>query len=645
MNKAVLISILDKLKEGRITKKQVAKELGISVRQLKRLVKQNKREGGSEVIDENPGKIEYRGINLLVMVSLGGNAFLFFMFLLSRHYSPVLMFLHIMSLAVLWSFVFYRLRLLRHVSVRWKEFLLIGAFVVASLCVGLYRVEEITPGMYGDEVEVATHSLALVKQPEWLPFVGNYSHPTPLLYLTAFSIQTFGHTMTAIRLPSIVFGALTVGAFYIFLRLFFPIPIAGFGAVLMIFQYTQVAQERLAYESPASLFCQTVSAVFFVLYHKTKDWMYLIGLALAIGAGLYTYLNFRAFAIVMLLLAGYLILRTNWKHHWNEAAVLAITLFIATMPLFSYSVIDPKGFWLRPSEISIFSRHYSLLEFLKELGGNTYRTILLPFIGIPGQHPPLMGDPNLGKNPSGFTIFDPLTTILAGMGFVYLFRKNRGMFWIGILMFVPPLISDIFSTEIVPEFHYYGVGHPNALRVSGLIGLILFTATVGLNWIFSLWKSHKFKTGLLTVSVLVLLISMINWALYFDQLNISRANYNYNYITNAADVQQMISYLNLSKAEKINLTNSLDTERVHFFLNPTKKISNFQMRSTADTIREIMNNEATAIDFNGRNVSVVNELLARVNLDEIGYRMIEFGNTTNIHQPNIVVFIKKEISL
>jgi hypothetical protein len=147
------------------------------------------------------------------------------------------------------------------------------------------------------------------------------------------------------------------------------------------------------------------------------------------------------------------------------------------------------------------------------------------------------------------------------------------MFWIGILLFLPPLISDVFSTEIVPEFHYYGVGHPNALRVSGLIGLILFTATFGIYWIVSLWKTSKIKIGLLTVSVLVILICVLNWVLYFEQLYINRGNYTYNYVTNATDVQQMVSYFNVSKARKIKLTGSLNTKRVHFFLNPSKNIS------------------------------------------------------------------------
>jgi 4-amino-4-deoxy-L-arabinose transferase-like glycosyltransferase len=341
------------------------------------------------------------------------------------------MLLHIASLIVLWGLALQQGKIFEHLITKWKELLLIIFLLLIALFVRLYLVEEISPGMYGDELTVATQSLELVKEQDWPPFLGIYSHPTPLLYMTAASINAFGHTITAIRLPSIIFGVLTVGAFYFLLRLFFPMMIATAGAVLMIFQYTQVILSRLAYEPIPSLFFQIVSAIFLIQYQRTKENRYLIGTALSLGGGLYTYYNFRTFALIVFVLTIFLILRKNWKKQWKDAVLFGTIFFVAGMPFFSYAVIDPAGFWGRITAISIFSRHYSSSEFINELWGNIYRTAILPFYGTPiTQNAPLFsGDPNPGKNPSGVPMFDPLTVVLALVGFVYLFIKRRPFFW------------------------------------------------------------------------------------------------------------------------------------------------------------------------------------------------------------------------
>ena len=150
---------------------------------------------------------------------------------------------------------------------RRKEMLLLILLIITAFIVRIDRVEEFTPGMYADELTVAKAGLQLLAQSELPPYADvNFGHPTPLLYATGLSVQTFGHTITAIRLPYIIFGALSVGAFYILLRLFFPTSIAFLGSLLMVYQYSHVALSRLAYEPIPSLFWQIVTITFLVLY-------------------------------------------------------------------------------------------------------------------------------------------------------------------------------------------------------------------------------------------------------------------------------------------------------------------------------------------------------------------------------------------
>ena len=563
------------------------------------------------------------------------NLILFALFIATQHYSPILMAFHILSLAALWGVLFYHLQIIKLLQTRWKEALIILLLIVASLGVGLYQVTEITPGMYGDEVTVGRKSLALLQKAEWPPFDGVYSHPTPLLYLTAASINTFGHTMTAIRLPSIIFGALAVGAFFLLLRLFFPVSIAVTGSILLLFQYTHVILSRLAYEPPASLFFQIVTMLFVTLYWKTKERIYLIAIALGVGAGLYTYLNFRAFAVTVFFITVFLLVRTSVaKKLWLNLALFISLLLVTAMPLISYSIIDPHGFWLRPAEISIFSRHYSPEEFSKELWGNIVRTGGFAFIG----------DPNPDKNPSAVTLFDPLTMLVAVVGLVYLFRRKRTAFWILLLMLAPPFVSDIFSTEVIPEFHYYGLGHPNALRVSGLIWVVLFAASAGLYSIYTKWREKHAAEAWTLIGVLVVTISIWNLNLYFNQATINPSFYLYNEDVNHQETLSLISYLNQSPSKKIALTKSLFVlEMVPFFMNNDKQLSSFAVVSTASAQQTILANDATAIDVTKETLPVLQGLVAKENPINQDYTNKIITNPANI--PKIVLFENNKFGL
>ena len=167
------------------------------------------------------------------------NILLFINFVYSKSFSSILMYVHILSIILLWGFLFVQINLHKKIKKHWKEGCLILLLIFLAFLVRMDRLEEISPGMYSDEIDVAQRGLQLYDKPDLPPFISeNYYHPTPLLYLTAFSVKTLGHTMTAIRMPNVIIGALTVVAIYILLRLFFPISISLFGAILLMFQYT-----------------------------------------------------------------------------------------------------------------------------------------------------------------------------------------------------------------------------------------------------------------------------------------------------------------------------------------------------------------------------------------------------------------------
>lgn len=567
----------------------------------------------------------------LFLLNVVVNVGLFFSFLFLQSYPTVLMTLHICSLLTLWVQIGYNTKVRSLISARWKEVGIIIVFIFLSLGVGLYKVESITPGIYGDEVTVGRKSLELLEKPGLPPFDGVYSHPTPLMYMTAGSIHLFGRTKMAVRLPSIIFGAVAVGAFYVLLRLFFPIKMSIIGTSLLLSQYTHIVLSRLAYEPPASLFFQILCGIFIVLYLRTKERLFLIATALAVGAGLYTYLNFRSFAVLICVSVVIAIIKLLHKQYKTDIFIFCATLFIAVMPLVSYSILDPHGFWLRPAEISIFGRHYSPSEFAKELGGNALRLVLFPAIG----------DPNPGKNPAGFPLFDPMTLFVAAIGCIALFQKKRFLFWCVLILLIPPFVSDLFSTEVIPDFHYYGLGHPNALRVSGWIPVILFAATAGVEWLYTQGEKKHFSETIIGIGLLVGTICVWNTLLYFNQKAIHPRYFAYNYDVNHQDYMDLIEYVEKSPAQTISMTKPIaEFEHVPFFLHDRAGIVSFDPVSTESARTVIENSDLTAIDITEKTIPILSGFDSEDTLQSMGVTVRVLTDPV-LMVPKIAVFEKE----
>ncbi len=531
------------------------------------------------------------------------NTFLFFLFLYTRSYPTYLMFIHFATIIILWVIIFAKTDIFGTIKAHNKEIVLVFLLIVLSLWIRLYKIDELSPGLWGDEIAVGTYAVSFIKQNQLPPFVLDHPYSMPVTYAIGTSVELLGHTVLALRLPIAVMGALTVGIFYILLRLYLPVPISILGALLMAFQYTQIVLSRLAYEPIPSLFFQVLTAIFLALYHKTKNLYYLLAVGLSLVGGLYTYLNFRPFAIAIMIITIYLIRKDNPKKYLSRVLLFFGIIFVAGTALVSFQFLYPQQLWSRASDISIFAQHYSPTEFVKEFWGNIYRTGTFP----------ITGDPNPEHNPAGIPPFGPITIVLAAIGFIYLYVRKRGLFWVTFLLMFPPFVSDIFSIERISEFHYYGLGHPHALRISGWIAVILFAAAFGLFAIYVKGKKTHVKEITIALSAIVLISCFLNWNWYFNQLKVNPQNYYWNYYFHNAAQQTLINYLNQTRGAKVMLSQSLwdsDILGFQFFDKPGLNLATFQPVSLENCISAISKSDITAIDVTNQTTPVLQQLVA-----------------------------------
>jgi 4-amino-4-deoxy-L-arabinose transferase-like glycosyltransferase len=445
----------------------------------------------------------------------------------------------------------------------WIKRLLLSFFLaILSFLIYLYRVEEITPGAWTDEIVWGQTAENLAKSPGFSIFSDiNYGHPTPLLYLTGWVTNTLGKNLTSLRLTSITFGALGVGLFFLLLTLFFDEQISFLGALLMSASYPMVIISRFAYETTAAIFFELLSVFFAVQMIKTKQkyWALLFGSAL--GAGLFTYLGFKTMAVLIFLAFSFIALKQEGlKKTYAKIVLIIIAASIVSSPLITYAIRNPQNFWARAKSVSIFSYNLPPGEFIKEFSAGTARTLGMFFV---------TGDPNPRQNPSGVTMFDLFTTSLMLTGGILLWRKNKAAAYICLFLSVSPLINDIFTVEFFPEFHYYGTGHPHVLRISGIIPIVYFLVAAGLTGLkgFLSTRIDK-KKAILTLLVIVGIVLLVNLERYFGQ-PISR----FNYVVNGAGEIKIAKYINRSQNQKVALSPSLfDDIHIRYLVGEDKTL-------------------------------------------------------------------------
>lgn len=435
--------------------------------------------------------------------------------------------------------------------------------------------------MWADEVVVAQAGEQVLSSPTFVPFVDiNYGHPTPLLYLEGLSIRFLGKTLTTIRLSSIVFGALDIVIFYLFLRLFFRLPIAVVSSFMLIFSYPHLVVSRLAYEITAFIFFEILSLIFFYLAYRTNKARYFVGIGLALGAGVYTYVGFRTFALCILL-AAFLLLGKKVQTYRNQLLKIGLifaALFISTTPFLSYGISHRDSVLARTRALSVFGQNLPPDEISKEIQGSVLRLSHLFFFD---------GDPNPRQNPLGVSVFDTVTLIFSVIGLLALAKRQRSLFFISFFLCLPAVINDIFSLERIPEFHYYGLGHPNTFRIAGLIPIIYFWLAEGIDRLQSL--SMKISKYAPVISgVIVGSIVIINWHNYFDQFSLKPAFYLYNYEYNGQRMLNIARRINESSAAEVQLSPSFVSDiRISYFTRKNVAVFSFMPNSEKDVLRSL----------------------------------------------------------
>ncbi|MDD5431021.1 MAG: glycosyltransferase family 39 protein [Candidatus Pacebacteria bacterium] len=365
----------------------------------------------------------------------------------------------------------------------------------------LYNLTSYPPSLYSDEAMNGNNALEALSTGQFKIFYPeNNGREGLFINIQAAFIKYLGNSPWVLRLPSAIFGILTVlGLYFLAKQLFKNKYVALLSSFFLATSFWHIIFSRIGFRAiMAPLFL--IWAIYFLLktLENKKQYVWAIIGGIFYGLGFYSYIAYRATPLLMII-----ILIVFWKQlikNWKPVLLYILIAFIVVLPLGLYFLQNPANFMGRTSQISIFSSSNPLID----LGKNVAQT--LGMFNVAGdwnwRH-------NIAGRPELFWPVGIMFILGLVMGIKELFKKKKEL-WILFGWLIATAAPVVVSNE----------GIPHALRSIIMIPPIFIFAGIGGIWLFNFIKS-KIPQKSSAISKFIILISLffISSALIIEAYN------------------------------------------------------------------------------------------------------------------------------
>lgn len=420
------------------------------------------------------------------------------------------------------------------------------AIIVLALAVRLICINSVPPSLYWDEVSQGYNAYSILttgydEHGEFLPLArfiafGDYKAPVYTYTIVPF-MAIFGKSTIAVRLPSVIFGTLTV----LFLFLLAKELIAGkrgitiglLSALFLAISPWHIQLSRAAYEGNVAVFFTVAAVYVFLVALRKKSWLLPLSSVLFVAA-FYSFNVQKVFIPLFLATLGIIYFKKLWKMKGITLISIAIALFLLIPYIQFFNSPESK---LRFNEVNIFS-DLSIIEESNELqahAGNTplakviynrrvlfareyienyfdfYNTNFLFFTGD--------GNPRFSHQNNGQLYLWMLPLILIGV-YATLKERNKSTLVIFSWLLLAP-VAGATARET-----------PHALRGELMLPMLAIIAALGtyaLICSLKKWKTiHKLSYAVLGLCVLFSLSTFLyNYFVHFPRVYSGEWQYGY----------------------------------------------------------------------------------------------------------------------
>ncbi len=379
----------------------------------------------------------------------------------------------------------------------------LAVVLAVGLALRLAQLGSLPLGLHHDEGYNAIDALAILRgaRPVFLP--GNFGREPLFIYLQALTIDVFGLTPWAVRLPAALAGALTVLAQYIFVQSL-PLPrprlTALLSATLLAVTFWPVAKAHQGLRAGALALWVTLAlwAWWQALGdRRARPWQPWVWAALSgvfVAAGLYTHTNGRLTPVILALSALWVAVATrSWRPLGRLVVALGVTGVLG-LPLLAYFRDNPTLLGLRAGQVSILNPDVNGGNLVGALASNAARLAMMPIV---------RGTESGWENLPGRPVFDPVMAVFLVVGLTLLggdLLGRRGR----VARSAAVLVAVAFVVMLAPS--WLSDGTPHYGRLTGIWPTLFLLPAWGLVWVGD-WLQGRVTSwlawGLVAVAVIV----------------------------------------------------------------------------------------------------------------------------------------------
>lgn len=412
-----------------------------------------------------------------------------------------------------------------------KEATAIAVLVGVALLVRLYRLPEGPPMLSGNEADVGLASLEYLDGTRTNIFnISWFSFPSLYYFLQSISLRLLNHKLFAIRITSVLAGAMTVGVTYIYAKLTFGRRVALASAVILAFLGYHIHFSRYGLNNIWDGFFAVLLALTLLrAWMANRPAAYVLP-GIVLGLAQFFYVGSRVFFIMipiwMLLMV--IINRSEIRHRIAGLVILILSAIAVALPLAIFFIRHPLEYLAPLNRVGIFGKWWTF-----QIINNGYSPwyvigdqVLKSFLGFVAIPLKLLygGQPVLAPPLAAFFL----------IGLVVLARrcKEPDASWIG-LWLLSTMLAVILSVEA-----------PSGQRYMLSSGAIAIVTALGFETVINYFTTtmERRKRVIKILGTLILLITLL-WQIadYFTEYLAKELNADINTATaiRIADALQM----------------------------------------------------------------------------------------------------------
>ncbi len=247
-----------------------------------------------------------------------------------------------------------------------KQIIAVTAICLLALILRGWRLDSIPFTLAGDEASQGLEAIKVLNGDINNPFAtGWLGVPTMSFYFNSFTIGLMGNTVTALRLPWVFVGTITVLAVFFLVKRLKGAQMAYIVAILVATYHYHIHYSRLGSNQVADPFFLVLSLLF--LYRALDgrnplDWALTGGIA---GVAFYFYAGARLTAVVILAILVYQFIRQprqTWQKHHRGILIMLGAFLLVGGPIFQYAINFPGDFNARVNQVGILQSGWLVRE-------------------------------------------------------------------------------------------------------------------------------------------------------------------------------------------------------------------------------------------------------------------------------------------